>query len=140
MNNLFEVKVKYDKIDEQSGKDKKVTEKYLVDALSFTEAEAKIYKEMESMIRGEFIITSISRANYTDVFQTAGDLWYKAKVSYASIDERSGKEKKISNSILCMGYSVDNAYSNINESMGVMTVDFTIDGISDSKIMDFFKY
>ncbi len=140
MLNLFEVKVKYEKIDEQSGKEKKVTEKYLIDALSFTEAEAKIYKEMESMIRGEFIIMSIARANYTEVFETPGDVWYKAKVSFASIDEKSGKEKKVSNNILCMGDSVDNAYSNINESMGGMTVDFTIDGIADSKIMDFFKY
>lgn len=137
---LLEVKVKYDKIDDQSGKNKKVTEKYMVDAVSFTDAETKFYKEMENMISGEFIIMSISRANYSDILETDGDIWYKAKVTYSSIDENTGKEKKISNKILCLGNSVDNAYSNISESMGCNMVDFTIDSITDCKIIDFFKY
>lgn len=140
MENLFECKVKYQKIDEQSGKEKKVTEKYLIDAVSFTEAEARIYKEMESMIRGEFMIMDIKRASFTEIFTNEGDIWYKGKVTFISVDEKSGKEKKVSNQVLVMANNVDDAFKNIKEGMGTMTVDFVIDSITDSKILDFFPY
>ena len=76
MQSLFECKVRYQKIDEQSGKDKKVTETYLFNAISFTEAESRIYKEMESLISGEFLVTNIRKANYADIFNFEdGDRW-----------------------------------------------------------------
>lgn len=141
MQKLFLVKVVYEKIDDQSGKEKKVTEQYLLDAVSFTEAEARTHKEMESMIRGEFLIASITRANFSDIFDdVAGDTWWKAKIKHMTVDEKSGREKSVSNYILIMADNVDHAYKNINEAMKGMTVDFTIESISDSQILDFFPY
>ncbi|WP_430810206.1 MULTISPECIES: DUF4494 domain-containing protein [unclassified Carboxylicivirga] len=141
MQNLFECKVKYEKIDEQSGKEKKVSETYLIDAVSFTEAESRIYKEMESMIRGEFIVTNIRKANYTEIFENEdGDMWYKSKISYASVDEKSGKEKKVSNQILVLASNVKDAFDKIHEGMQGMTVDFDINMIAESPILDFFPY
>ena len=141
MQNLFECKVKYEKIDEQSGKQKKVSETYLFDAVSFTEAESRIYKEMESMIRGEFVVTNIRKANYTEIFENEdGDIWYKSKISFASVDENSGKEKKVSNQILVLASNVKDAYDKIQQGMGGMTVDFEINAITESPILDFFPY
>lgn len=103
MQNLFECKVKYEKVDEASGQQKKVNETYLIDAVSFTEAESRIYQEMEKMISGEFAVTNIRKANYTEIFDNEdGDRWFKSKISFLSIDEKSGKEKKVSNQILVM--------------------------------------
>lgn len=141
MQNLFECKVKYTKIDEQSGKEKKVTETYLIDAVSFTEAESRIYNEMESMISGEFLITGIRKANYTDIFPfDDGDRWFKSKISYVSVDEEGGKEKKISNQILVLAGDVKDAWDKIHESMKGMTVDYEINAIAESPILDFFPY
>lgn len=141
MQNLFEAKVKYEKIDEQSGKEKKVAETYLLDAVSFTEAETRIYKEMESMIRGEFVVTALAKANYTEIFENEdGDIWYKSKISFASVDEKSGKEKAVSNQILILASNVKDAYDKIIACMGGMTVDFVINSISESAILDFFPY
>ncbi len=141
MQNLFECKVKYEKIDEQSGKQKKVSETYLIDAVSFTEAESRIYKEMEMMIRGEFVVTNIRKANYTEIFDNEdGDRWFKSKISFASVDENSGKEKKVSNQLLVMANDVKDAFDKIHEGMNGMTVDFDINAISESPILDFFPY
>ena len=141
MQNLFECKVKYSKVDEQSGKEKKVTETYLIDAVSFTEAETRLYKEMEMMVRGEFTVTGIRKANYSDVlpFDDA-ERWYKSKISYLSVDEEAGKEKKVSNQILIMANDIKDAFERINESMKGMTVDFEINAISESPVFDFFPY
>ena len=141
MQNLFECKVKYTKTDENTGKEKKVTETYLIDAVSFTEAETRLYKEMEMMIRGEFIVTGIRKANYTDIFPfDDGDRWFKSKISYVSIDEEAGKEKKVSNQILVLANDVKDAWDKIHESMKGMTVDYEINSIAESPILDFFPY
>ena len=141
MQNLFECKVKYTKIDENTGKEKKVTETYLIDAVSFTEAESRLYKEMEMMISGEFIVTGIRKANYTDIFPfDDGDRWFKSKVSYVSVDEEAGKEKKVSNQILVLAGDVKDAWDKIHESMKGMTVDYEINAIAESPILDFFPY
>lgn len=140
MNNLFECKVKYEKIDDH-GREKKVTETYLVDAVSHGEAEARIYKEMESIIRGEFLVKGVRPANYTEVFdKMEGDRFYKSKISFASVDDKSGKEKVVSNQILVMANTVKEAYDNIMEGIGGMTVDFNINSVGESPILEFFKY
>ncbi|TAJ15344.1 DUF4494 domain-containing protein [Marinilabiliaceae bacterium JC017] len=141
MQNLFECKVKYLKIDEQSGQQKKVSETYLVDAVSFTEAESRIHTEMETMISGDFTVTNLRKANYAEIFPfDDGDRWYKSKVSFVSIDEEAGKEKKVSNQILVLACDVKDAYDKINEGMSGMTVDFDINMIAESPILDFFPY
>lgn len=141
MSNWYEVKVKYEKIDEQSGREKKVTEAYLVDAVSFTEAESRINKELEQMIRGDFLVTNISKANYSDLFPfDNADRWFKCKVNYVSVDEEAGKEKKISSQMLVMGNNLKEAYDNLMASLSGMTIDFAVVGINESPLMDVFPY
>lgn len=141
MHNWFECKVKYVKIDETSGKEKKVNEPYLVDAVSFTEAENRIYQELEQMIRGDFQVTNIRKANYSDIFPIDNaDRWFKCKVSYVALDEGAGKEKKVSNQMLVMGNDLKEAYDNLMTSLEGMTIDFDVLGINESPIMDVFPY
>ena len=100
MHNWFECKIKYEKMDEY-GKEKPVSESYVVDALSFTEAESRLIKMLEGEIPDEFIVTGISKAKLDEIVPAEeADYWYKCKVILKDMDEKSGKEKKIQNQIL----------------------------------------
>jgi hypothetical protein len=141
LHTWFECKVKYIKTDENTGKEKKVTEPYLVDAVSFTEAESRIHEEMQTMIRGDFQVTNIRKADYSDLFPDfPGDRWYKCKVSHLSIDENAGKEKKISSQMLVMADNVRDAYDNLMKGLSDMVVDFEVQSITESPLMDVFPY
>ena len=141
MTTWFECKVKYTKINENNGKDERVTEPYLLDAISFAEAEKRIAEQMESMVSGEFSIKDIKKANYSDVFNyEAGDRWFKCKVLYVDIDEASGKEKKTSNYMLILADNVEHAYERLHESLADMIVPFEVPSIVESPIMDVFPY
>lgn len=96
MHNWFECKIRYEKTME-NGLVKKVTEPYLVDALSFTEAEKRIIEEMTPFISGEFTVSDIKRANYSELFtssEDAADRWFKCKLFFITLDEKNGTEKK----------------------------------------------
>ncbi|WP_082179521.1 DUF4494 domain-containing protein [Anaerophaga thermohalophila] len=141
MHTWFECKVKYVKVDENTGKEKKVTEPYLVDAVSFTEAESRIHEEMQAMIRGEFQVTNIRKADYTDLFPDfPGDRWYKCKVSHLAIDENAGKEKKVTSQMLVMADNVRDAYDHLMKGLSDMVVDFQVQSIAESPLMDVFPY
>lgn len=141
MNTWFECKVKYEKIDEQTGKSKKVNIHYLIDAVSYTEAEARIHAEMEQYVSGEFTVPSMKKANYTDIFfYDDGYKWHKCKVEFVTIDENLGKEKKVSNYMLVLADSVKQAEERITESMNGMTVDYNIAAVIETKIGDVFPY
>ncbi len=141
MNTWFECKVKYETIDEQTGKEKKVNLPYLIDAVSYTEAESRIHAEMEQYVRGEFSVSSIKKANYTDLFFFEdGDKWYKCKVMFVTLDEKAGKEKKVANQMLVLASDLKEAYERINKSMEGMTVDYDIVAIIESNIADVFPY
>ena len=101
MHNWFTCKIRYEKIAE-NGMTKKVTEPYLVDALSFTEAESRIIEEMTPFISGEFTVAGVARANYSEIFPTDdefADRWYKCKLWFITIDVKSGAEKRVSTNI-----------------------------------------
>jgi adenylate cyclase len=133
--------VKYVKVDEVSGKEKKVSEPYLVDAMSFTEAEARIHKELEQMISGEFNVTNISKSNITELYPNEnGDRWFKAKVSFIDVDENSGKEKKANQYMLTQANNVKQAYEYLEESLSTMIVPYEIPSVTESPIMDVFPY
>ncbi|WP_372640034.1 DUF4494 domain-containing protein [Ancylomarina sp.] len=139
-NNWFECKVKYVKIDE-NGKEKKVTEPYLVDAVSFTEAEARIHTELEKMIHSDFIVTNISKSNVSELFPNEnGDRWFKAKTSFVTVDEESGKEKKSNNYMLVEANNVKDAYEYLTEGLSDMIVPFEIPSVTESPIMDVFPF
>lgn len=140
MNTWFECTAKYSKMDE-NGREKKVSETYLLDAISFTEAETRIYKELVTMVSGEFSVTRISRTNLAEIIPSeVGDRWYKAKVTFITFDEENGKEKRVSQYVLVFSNTVRNAYDQIIEAMKGMMADFEISGITESPIVDVFPY
>lgn len=140
MNTWFECTAKYIKIDE-NGREKKVSETYLLDAVTFTEAESRIYKELQTMVSGEFAVSKIAKTNISEiVLSDNGDRWYKAKVAFITVDEESGKEKRIIQNVLVYSDNIKNVYDQIIEAMQGMMADFEISGISESTIMDVFPY
>lgn len=140
MNSWFTIKVKYTK-QLEDGRLKRVTEPYLVDAISFTDAEARIYEEVGTNIKGEFIITGISKTDYADIFYyDDADDWYKCKLTYVTADADSGKEKKISNNFLVTAHNVKQAFERIKESLSDMTVTFEVPSIMLSPIVEVLPY
>lgn len=135
----FITKVKYNKEDE-NGLLKQVSEQYLVDAESFTEAEARIYDKLEEMVRGYFDVTDISKTNYVDVFQYEdGDYWHKCKVQFLTESE-TGKGKKVTQHMLVNSATVKEAYDRINESLGNSLVTFSVPDVIETKIIEVFKF
>ena len=136
----FLCKVKYAKENEQ-GLLKNVSEQYLVDAVSFTEAEARIYDMLGSTIRGDFQVTNISKSNFVDVFPYEDiDIWHKCKITYTVADGDSGKEKKVTQYMLVTAHDVKEAYERIHESLSNMLVTFRVPDITESPIVEVFPY
>jgi len=140
MNTWFECTAKYIKMDE-TGHEKNASETYLLDAISFTEAESRIFKELQTMVSGEFMVTKIAKTRITEIIPSDnGDRWYKAKVAFITVDEENGKEKRVSQQILVFSGSIKDAYDQIIEAMQGMMADFEISGINESTILDVFPY
>lgn len=138
MNNWFTVKVKYTK-QLESGEFKRVSEPYLLSALTFTDAEARIYEELGAIIRGEFDVVSISRTELHDIFAyDDASTWWKCKVTYESADHDSEKTKKVSQTFLVSADTAKEAYERIQESLSTLMVDFNIPSIIYSPIVDIF--
>ncbi len=138
----FECKVRYEKTLED-GMQKKVTELYTVDALSFTEAEACITEEMSAYISGEFEVSDIKKATYREIFFSdapKADRYYKAKLQFITIDEKTEKEKRSNVNYLVHSDSLPNAVKSINEVMGGTMIDYVIASIAETQIMDVFEH
>jgi len=136
----YECKVKYRKTHE-TGEQKVTTESYLLDAISYTEAEARINEEMAAYTNEEFFITNIKVANFSEVhpFENS-DRWFKSKVALIAFDENSGKERKTNMYLLVQANDVKEAYDNTIQAMKGTLGDYTIPVISESPIMDVFPY
>lgn len=140
MSNWFECKVKYDRIME-NGLPKSVSESYMVDALSFTEAEARITEEMKSYISGEFTVANIKRVKLADMlFDETGDKWYKAKLNYITLDEKSGAEKKTAAFMLIQAKDFATSLATLTSEMGTTMIDYEVASITETAIMDVFRY
>ena len=138
----YEVKYQHEQTQED-GTQKKVTELYTVDALSFTEAESKITEEMKLYVSGETFIKAITRAPYKEIFfddRDSADKFYKAKLGFITIDEKTEKEKKSTVTYLVQAASLDEAKKNINEVMGKTMIDYDIQSIAETKIIDVFEH
>jgi len=139
MNNWFTVKVRYTK-QLENGTFKRVSEPYLLAAMTFTDAEARIYEELGSVIRGEFNVTGVTKTEIHDIFAyDDSDVWYKVKITYLSSDE-SETAKKVAQNFLVSAASVKQAYDRIKESLSTLMVDFQIPMISVSPIVEIFPY
>jgi hypothetical protein len=140
MNNWFTVKVKYVK-QLDNGALKRVTEPYLLAAMSFTDAEKRIYEELEQIIRGEFNVVGISRTEIHDIFGYAdSDVWYKCKIKFQSMDVETEKARKVTQVILLSADSVKQAAERLQESLSGLMVDFEIPSIVVSPIVEIFPY
>ena len=137
MKQYFECKIKYNIILED-GKGKLVTEKYLVYAMSFTEAESNITKEMTPYIYGEFIIDDISRANYSELFLDEGEKYYDAKLAFITLDEKSGKENKSTVNILVQANDMRDAMNKLDEGMKGTMADYESVKLQETSIVDVF--
>ena len=139
-SNWFECKVRYEKTMED-GLQKKVTEQYVVDALSFSEAETRITEQMSAYISGEFEITDVKKAQYKEVFfDDQSDRYYKAKLAFITIDEKTEKEKRSAVTYLVQAATLDGAVKNINEVMDGTMIDYEKSNIAETKILDVFEY
>ena len=141
MHTWFEGKIRYEKVAE-NGMNKKVTEPYLVDALSFTEAEARLIEEVTPFISGEFTVTDIKRANYSEIFPSdeVADKWYKCKLYFITSDEKSGAEKKTATNILVQAADLRDAVKKLDEGMKGTMADYVIASIAETAIMDVYPY
>ena len=138
----FETKIQYEKTMED-GLQKKVKEQYVVDALSFTEAEKRITEEMSSYISGAFDVADIKKATYKEIFfsdEATADRWYKAKVQFITIDEKTEKEKRSNVYYLVQASTLQGALKNVDEVMGGTMIDYAIAAISETTVMDVFEY
>ena len=138
----FECKIRYEKTLE-TGMVKKVTEPYLVDALSFTEAEARIIEEMKPFISGEFTVSDIKRANYSELFfsdEEAADRWFKSKLLFITLDEKSGNEKKVATNVLIQAADLRDAVKKLDEGMKGSMADYEIASMAETPIMDVYRY
>ena len=127
----------------EDGMPKKVVEIYTVDALSFSEAEERIMEEMSSYVSGEIDIVDLKIAQYKEIFFADSDLadkWYKAKLAFITIDEKTDKEKKTSVFYLVNAGNINSAIKNIDEVMGGTMIDYQTLNVSETNIMDVFEY
>lgn len=138
----FECKIRYEKTMED-GLPKKVSEVYVVDALSFSEAEERIMEEMLPYNLVDIEIVDVKIAPYSEIFfadDNLADQWFKAKLSFTTIDERTGKEKRTSLMYLVNAGNISSAINNIGEVMSGTMIDYVTTSISATKIMDVFEY
>lgn len=142
MQHYIECKVRYQKTMED-GSEKMVNEPYLVDAMSFTEAEKRITEEMSVYISGEFRVDAVKKSNASEVIFSDvddDDKWYKAKLQFITIDEKTDKEKRSNTTYLVQSKSLARALRYIGDFMGKTMIDYDVIGINETKIMDVFKY
>ncbi|MDD2245236.1 MAG: DUF4494 domain-containing protein [Dysgonamonadaceae bacterium] len=140
MYNWFECKVKYDKMLD-TGIQKTVTEPYLVDALSFTEAEARILEEMKPFISGDFTVSDIKRVKYSETFfNETGDRYYRAKLYFITLDEKSGAEKKTAVNMLIQASTLKEAVDVVETEMKKTMIDYSLASVVETLLMDVFPY
>lgn len=136
----FVCKVRYEK----TGTQKKVTESYIIDAVSFAEAEERIAKEVAAYISGEFNVKAVNLAPYSEIFFDDGnanaDKYYKAKLSFITIDEKLGSEKRKNVNYLVQASDFNAAVRNIGEVMGGTMADYDVVSVAETPILDVFQY
>ncbi len=140
MQTWFECKVKYNKVDE-NGRERLVNESYLLDAVSFTDAEARIIRQLQAMVRGEFTVTDIKKSKISEVFPFEnGEWWYRATINLVTVDEEAGKEKKLRTFYLIMADDIQEALTRLEESLSFLVVPYVVTSINVSNIVDVFPY
>ena len=142
MNNWYECKLSYRKVME-NGLEKNATESYLVDALSFAEAENRVIEFFRPFVSGEFLVTAVGRKKYSEVFYNdsdAADLWFHAKLMFVTLDEKSGAEKKTACFALVQAADIREAIKHLDAQMRGTLCDYVIAEMKETAIMDVIPY
>lgn len=142
MNNWFECKIRTEK-QLEGGATKKVVEPYLVDALNFTEAEARIIEEITPYCNGQLEVVDIKRVKYCEMFTSeleSADKWYKVKCNFITLDEKTQTEKKTSQLMLVQAGSLRDALDNFDEGMKGSMIDYDVANVQETPILDVFPY
>ena len=142
MKKWFLAKISYEKTDEK-GMTRKVTESYLVDALSFTEAEARIIDNVKDFITGEFNVTALKWESVSELFTSdkeCDDKWYKIKVAYITLDEKSGKERRTYAYMIVQSSDTANAEKRLHEGMKGTLADYLVMEVKETQIVDVYPY
>ena len=141
MQSWFECKVQYIKVAED-GREQKTSENYLLDAVSFTDAEARIVRVMQTLVNnGEFVVTDIKKSRLGEVFGfESGEWWFKATVNLVTIDEEQGKEKKVRIYYLVEADDIHQALKRLDESLSDMVVPYIVTAIAVSTIADVYPH
>ncbi|MBR1889434.1 MAG: DUF4494 domain-containing protein [Alloprevotella sp.] len=142
MQNWFQCTVKYEKTAEDGGL-KKVSEAYLVNAINFTEAERRIIEELSPYMSGIFEVSDIKRARFAEIFQsdnTDDDKFYKLKLSFITLDEKSGKEKRMSQQLLVQADGLKTSIKRLEEELKGTTIDYDIVAVTETPIIDLFPF
>ncbi|NOR74438.1 MAG: DUF4494 domain-containing protein [Draconibacterium sp.] len=141
MQTWFESKVKYMKVSE-SGKENMVTENFLLDAVSFTDAETRMIKQMQEMVKkGEFSVIDIKKSNIAEVFPfDDGEWWFKVTINLVTIDEEAGREKKLRTYYLIMADDINEVLKRLDESLSYLVIPYVVTAIAVSTIVDVFPY
>lgn len=140
VSKFYEVKIQYQKTLED-GREKKVTEQYVVEALSFTEAESRIIEEMTPYISGEFDVVSEKIAPYNEIIlsdKSDDDKWFISKVSLITLDEKTAKEKKQTFRYLVQAATSELAMDYTKEMFSHGMSDYSIDAVQDTATLEVF--
>ena len=142
MAQWFECKIRYDKTMDD-GKIKKTTEVYLVDALTFTEAERRFLEEVEPFMSGEYEVSDIKKAKVAELMESADnndDRWYKAKVVFITLDEKTAVEKRTNQNILVQARDLKTAVGNLEKGMAGTMGDWELVSMAETAILDVYYY
>ena len=140
MNTYFECTVRFEKTAE-NGNVVKVSEKYLVDALSFTEAESRITDELKGFVSGEFMVSAIKRYKVNELFwNEQSDKWFRAKVNFITLDEEKGVERKTAAFMLIQANDIKDAREGLVEGMKGTMADYETESITETKIIEVLKH
>ena len=141
-SNWFEVKMRYDKVHED-GYEKKVTESYVIEALSFGEAEKTAIEFLGSYVSGEIQVVNINPMKFQEVFfneQGSCDRYYKAILQFITIDEKTEREKHTQVYYLVQASSFDNCKDTIRTTMDRTMIDYQIASVSETKVIDVIEH
>lgn len=142
MNEWFECSVRYEKTLE-NGMQKYVNEPYLVEAISFTEAEQRFIEEIQPFMSGEYEVKAVAKRKISELFEDdkeLADKWFKCKVAFVTLDERSGIEKRKMQTMMVQASCLWDAVKRLDKVMGCTMADYEIASVSETAIMDVFHY
>lgn len=137
---MYQVKVRYDKMQD-NGTVKPATDVYVVDALSFTEAEARATEYVQPHISGEFTVTDIKRVNYAEIWEAVnGEYWFEAQLEFITLDKKTGSEKRKKSRMLVQAGNLQEAMQSVATNMrGTIMADYEAVCIKQTPVLEYIK-